>query len=882
MDKGGAHVRTRSRAIVFRLRASFPRPLLALVAILLTTVVAVPSTAGASASPITYTATETIPVPPQSAFAGSGDGDGWGLGLTNTQVFNVFHHQSSLQVSCHNQSDASDCWAGAKTITDSSGNNFASSSQPGLWVDQVSGHLFVFATRTSDSTAGVVCIDTSQPASTADPFCGFTALSAIGSAPLISGISGISDPVVVGTRWYAFNVVDGVPTATEDQLLCFNLTTLSGCASQPFSVNFGSGSVSDLGFPSPSIAVIESQIIIPIALNGTTDELACFDAATQQPCAGAWPVSTTGLGYPEASNSGGGGGAPFPLLNSEGVPVGLCLPITNDPCFSLAGNTVATPSSLAATVLPNAGWDGQSITIGPRVYVPGGNFSGTDQVNCFDYSTGASCVNFPKTFSNLFLLYSVNSDFQRPTCIWVNADSGADQIQNFDAYTGGACGQGPIRVLASAIVVPTQLCIPFGYTSLKVLSPAPGLYTSGSVSFEDSDGSPIPGVADRSLDNTGTVNLTGLNLNTDLGLPQFLITLVGAQGTPNSVEVRLTWTGVRDPSCIPGGAPPRYVALGDSVPYGHGLANPTTSTQRTTSEGDLSPNQGPSDQAYPSLVATDLGYTMNLRATGCTLTGDNLAVSGAPSSTKNADDNDNDCPNKCRIPFLSDCFKWCKSANWLCYSTLPHKAIDDKELSAANLSKDPPALVTIQVGADDIDFTNCIYNLLGVPFPPSHSCTKNGPHGELQVATEEQQDLNTLSSSLGSIVDTIKAEAPNAKILLLGYYQIAPSPDETLVNDGHSVICNAPFNYGLINQNKKNRLKIYTQATFLQGQLNGVIQRVAATHGVQYVDLTHLFDGKEMCTADSEVFTDPTWRDAHPTAAGQMDIASAVEAALGP
>ncbi len=98
-------------------------------------------------------------------------------------------------------------------------------------------------------------------------------------------------------------------------------------------------------------------------------------------------------------------------------------------------------------------------------------------------STNATCASFPKSFVNLSYLYTVNADPQRPDCIWVNADGGSGQIQNLDAYTGGSCGQGPIRVLASSMVVPTQLCMPATYTSLQVTSPAPGTYTSGTVQF---------------------------------------------------------------------------------------------------------------------------------------------------------------------------------------------------------------------------------------------------------------------------------------------------------------------------------------------------------------------------------------------------------------
>ena len=492
---------------------------------------------------VTYSSIVTVPAPPSANFSGAnGGGDGWAIGLTSTQVFNVFHHSGMLQVNCHNQSDASKCWSGPKTITDVNGHNFATSSAPGLWVDQASGHLFVFATRTSDLTAGVVCIDTTQPATTTDPFCGFTALSAVGDAPFVSGFAGISDPVVVGSRWYAFNVGNVIPTGTRDTLLCFELTSLSACPSQPFSVGFGSGTVSDPSYPLPAIGAIGDHVIIPIHLTAApVNRLACFDTTTGGACAGSWPLSITA--------SAGGFGAPFPLLSSTGAPAGVCIPSSGDPCFDLTGATVATPSGLAMTVTPSLSWNGPAVVIGPRVYLPN---ESSGKVDCFDYSASASCANFPKAFLSLGGLYTVNLDPQRPTCIWVNADNGAEQIQNFDAYSGGPCGQAPVRVLASVAVAPGSACTPATWTSLQVLTPVPANYTSATVDFEDIDGNPIPGTSTATVDATGTVNLTGTNLSTLAGsLPQFVITFTGAPANLSQVEVKLVWTGTSSPQCAP-------------------------------------------------------------------------------------------------------------------------------------------------------------------------------------------------------------------------------------------------------------------------------------------------------------------------------------------
>jgi surface antigen len=488
---------------------------------------------------VTYTATKTIPVPPASTYAGAGGGDGWAVALSPTGVYNVFHHDLILQVACHLQADASACWD-PKTITDTNGNNFATSGQPGLWMNQDSGKLYVYATRTSDLTGGVVCIDTTQPADVANPFCGFTALSAPGDSPIITEMSALSTPATVASKWYAFNYApgDGV-VGTKNKLLCFDLTTLSACAGQPYTVSIGTGVESASTSPSPAVAAIGDHVIVPTSTDGV-EQLGCFDATSRSDCAGAWPVQL-GFGYVSAN------GAPFPMTNSAGNITGFCLPTGFEPCYDLSGGSVDTPAGMAGAISGSDPWNGPAFVLGPRVYVPNGN---SNAVECFDYSTGAACRNFPKRFSDLGYLYTVNADPQRPECIWVNADNGAGQIQNFDAYTAGPCGQGPIRVLASSIVVPTPLCTPATYTSLQVTAPAPGTYSSGSVEFLDGDGNPITEIADRPLDNAGTVDLTGLSLNSATGLPQFLISLLGATGAPASVTVRLTWTGTNDASCI--------------------------------------------------------------------------------------------------------------------------------------------------------------------------------------------------------------------------------------------------------------------------------------------------------------------------------------------
>ena len=137
-----------------------------------------------------------------------------------------------------------------------------------------------------------------------------------------------------------------------------------------------------------------------------------------------------------------------------------------------------------------------------------------------------------------------------------DADGGSlpDQIQSFDAYTGGPCGTGAIRVLASSFVVAEAACYPTSWQSLQVISPAPGAYDTGTITFENADGTAIPGVSPLTLDATGSANLSGISA-LDYGtlgeLPQFLIALTssGSEITASNVVVELTWDASYSPDC---------------------------------------------------------------------------------------------------------------------------------------------------------------------------------------------------------------------------------------------------------------------------------------------------------------------------------------------
>ena len=359
------------------------------------------------------------------------------------------------------------------------------------------------------------------------------------------------------------------------------------------------------------------------------------------------------------------------------------------------------------------------------------------------------------------------------------------------------------------------------------------------------------------------------------------------------------------PTKTPSPAPSiRAVALGDSVPYGHGLANPYLTPQIGLPPGALS--QGPSQEAYPTLVARQLGLTMTVRPTNCRLTGDQLAISGAVADGIDNTSRDGQCP----VP--------------------PQQARNlADELAAANLAQRPARLVLLQDGADDIDFSACLeYQLarvFGIGFGLGHSCVADG-----SVTPKITADLARVRTSLAHAIETLAPHA--ATVAVLDYYQPIPAPAQVVKGtatsgDHTNLVCS-----GL----KPNTGSTYAAAQIVLRALNNAVAgavaeaRVHHVKNVTLVDLSSAFNGHGICTAQPWVFSgepvadttlaaaaehvvaakacsgtdllhrsrscaalgasalaaengleDYVWRAAHPTGAGQRAIASVVERQLG-
>jgi lysophospholipase L1-like esterase len=384
-----------------------------------------------------------------------------------------------------------------------------------------------------------------------------------------------------------------------------------------------------------------------------------------------------------------------------------------------------------------------------------------------------------------------------------------------------------------------------------------------------------------------------------------------------------------------GGLNARYVALGDSVPYGHGLANPYPTAQIGLPATAVS--QGPSDQAYPALMATALHLTQSIRSGDCTLTGDELAISGAAASDSVTDTG--------------------SGSNAQCPGWLGSQSVEGNELPAAQLAQDPATLVTIQAGADDIDFADCIaYDLTKIGFYHAQghqcvrsnavktyfgqclqrertasgswdvldpSCVRNGAVPSQALGKGIPDELGNLRTALAEVIEQA---APDAKhIAVLNYYQAIPNPKDfqrasaSPGPDELDLVCD-----GLA----QNLAGSYNDAVILQAALNDAIAGAvsdatsAGVSNVQLINIADLETGHEMCTGNPAIFSgepiaksqfthdiktiaecsvpifhpgdcgmagpaaeadlsNHTWRTAHPNASGQQDIARAVESQLG-
>jgi hypothetical protein len=292
----------------------------------------------------------------------------------------------------------------------------------------------------------------------------------------------------------------------------------------------------------------------------------------------------------------------------------------------------------------------------------------------------------------------------------------------------------------------------------------------------------------------------------------------------------------------------RAVALGDSVPYGHGLANPYLTPQLGLPSADVS--QGPSTLAYPSAVAAHFRLTMTVRPTNCRLVGDQLAISGAVANTADSTEPSSQClPEQNRT-----------------LST---------EIAASGLKAHRGRLVLLQDGADDIHFSACLeYELaqvLGASLGLGTNCLSNGA-----VTPDISADLARVRHALSAAIEQVAPDA--GTVAVLDYYQPIPSPSEIADDSGLSGLGTNLVCTGLKANGASTLASAQVVLTALNDSIAGAVAdaRGLGVRNVVLVNVTHALDGHGMCTADPWVFSAEPIADA--TLAGDVTEIAAAKA----
>jgi len=245
----------------------------------------------------------------------------------------------------------------------------------------------------------------------------------------------------------------------------------------------------------------------------------------------------------------------------------------------------------------------------------------------------------------------------------------------------------------------------------------------------------------------------------------------------------------------PPGPSKTLVAFGDSIAAGEGSG----------------PSQGYPDNpgAYPARLAEKLGWEAQ-----------NFAISGACAATSG--DGDSATPSNCTKSILSD------------------------ELPLAVSKGLHPNLITITVGANDIQFGNCFQAVIGLS--ADNPCEK----------TKLKSSLNALRVNLSRSIAAIKQAYPNVPIVLTRYFNPLPSGDascslmpglylyKTIFIDKKPGEAAKTLTTGKLDSAAQDfQDDIVLEALRVIGKLNSTLQQVAQDQGTGIVALN--FAGHDLC-----------------------------------
>jgi lysophospholipase L1-like esterase len=285
--------------------------------------------------------------------------------------------------------------------------------------------------------------------------------------------------------------------------------------------------------------------------------------------------------------------------------------------------------------------------------------------------------------------------------------------------------------------------------------------------------------------------------------------------------------------------PPTYVALGDSVSAGNGTNQPDYDHNAD--------NCYRSTRAYPYLLAKEW------RAGGGHVAF--AACSGATMATNLSD------PNRDIFDQLGAVLG-----------------------SQSETVKQAVQLVTVSAGANDLNWT-------GVMTDCYHSADCTAEVNSLPDAPSSLPGMDNqeyLYYEFNALFSQIKSDAPNAAVVAVGYPHPFFSGSASRCDINNTLISTGSFLNNYQGYSGSERAALNGAVDWF----DGIEQAVAAQDGVTFLDTRPLFNGHEICPAELDWATDPSWwlvnpwgipdiagtnpNDFHPNQMGHWQIAQAI------
>ncbi len=456
----------------------------------------------------TTASSELIPTG-SGTFVNASRGDGWGAFTSPKYLLNVYHHDDNYRLECHVKKTGEIC-GDLYTVEGLNTSNISG----GVVINNKAYSFVVDAYN--NGTVSVVCTNVEELPFSSCGLFPFEDLTGIGAQSSLFSQSSDGQKI-----WTAVN---------GNVLLCYDTLTQARCATES-SLDVGTvpGSYSP-GYT----AYIGGKIFV------TGNQIACFDAATESPCSGSWPVSPTTDGSWEQEQMQA---APIPHLTS-GVVDGICLLKVGHECYSFDGTLIDTPPGLLSLLTTNStkmsggtgywqttAWHQNKVVWQSN---PDGYNWNVGRATCYDWSIDAACVGFNTNTDIGSKRYSISLDDQNPTCVLANGDDG--NIYAFDINSGEfGCKsfEGKVAFTSKAIA-PSVSCNDQGnihaFNSIILTAPEGLSVTDLRLTVQNASGEDVPDFIDLVPDVNGSIDLSALTIDAASNAFRFLV------GSPGITE----------------------------------------------------------------------------------------------------------------------------------------------------------------------------------------------------------------------------------------------------------------------------------------------------------------------------------------------------------